>query len=113
MTDHAVYPSLKERVVFISGGGSGIGASLVEHFCRQGSKVAFVDLAKEASETLVRDLADKGLPAPLFIECDLRDIAQLRAAVGRAKEALGAIRVLVNNAAHDQRHQIDEVTPEY
>ena len=113
MSNYAIYPSLKDRAVFVTGGGSGIGASIVEHFCAQGSKVAFVDIAREASETLVKAIAGKGLPAPLFIACDITDIPALQKAIAEAKQKLGPIRVLVNNAAHDQRHAIDTVTPEY
>ena len=71
---YAIYPSLKGRSVFITGGGSGIGASLVRHFAAQGSKAAFVDIAVEASEQVVTDVAAAGDPKPLFIRCDLRDI---------------------------------------
>ncbi len=113
MSNYAIYPSLKDRAVFVTGGGSGIGASIVEHFCAQGSKVAFVDIARAASEALVKAIAGKGLPAPLFIECNITDIAALQKAIAEAKQKLGPIRVLVNNAAHDQRHPIDTVTPEY
>jgi len=113
MSNYAIYPSLKDRAVFVTGGGSGIGASIVEHFCAQGSKVAFVDIAREASEALVKAIAGKGLSAPLFIACDVTDIPALQKAIGEAKQKLGPIRVLVNNAAHDQRHAIDTVTPEY
>jgi NAD(P)-dependent dehydrogenase (short-subunit alcohol dehydrogenase family) len=72
-----------------------------------------VDIQREASEALVARVAARGLPAPTFIPCDLRDIAALRAAVARAEERLGAVRVLVNNAGHDERHAIEAVTPEY
>jgi NAD(P)-dependent dehydrogenase (short-subunit alcohol dehydrogenase family) len=113
MSNYAIYSSLKDRAVFVTGGGSGIGASIVEHFCVQGSKVAFVDIAREASETLVKAIAGKGLPAPLFIACDVTNIEALQKAIAEAKQKLGPIRVLVNNAAHDQRHAIDTVTPEY
>jgi len=113
MSNYAIYPSLKDRAVFVTGGGSGIGASIVEHFCAQGSKVAFVDIAREASEALVKSMAAKGLPAPLFIECNVTDIPALQKAIADAKQKLGPIRVLVNNAAHDQRHPIDTVTPDY
>jgi len=113
MSQTAIYPSLKDRTVFITGGGSGIGASIVEHFCAQGSKVAFVDIAREPSQALVKALAGKDLPAPLFIECNVTDIPALQRAVAETTQKLGPIRVLVNNAAHDQRHPIDSVTPEY
>ena len=113
MTGTATYPSLKDRVVFISGGGSGIGASIVEHFCQQGAKVGFVDLDEAASQELVEAMASAGHYRPHFIACDLRDIEALRAAIGAVRAALGPITVLVNNAANDQRHDLDEVTPEF
>ncbi len=109
----AHYPSLKDRVVFVTGGGSGIGASIVKHFCAQGARVAFADMDVSASQQLVGSLADAGLAPPQFLACDLRDIDALRASITVAREALGAIRVLVNNAAHDERHALDTVTPEY
>ena len=98
------------RAALVTGGGTGIGASIVEHFCAQGSRVAFLDLAEEPSRTLVERL---GEPKPLFIPCDLRDVAALRMAIRTAANALGPIQVLVNNAASDDRHRWDEVTPEY
>lgn len=113
MTASAIYPSLKDRVVFVTGGGGGIGASIVEHFCRQGAKVGFVDVDETASEALVEALAADGLAEPVFVKCDLRDIEALRVAIGQVRSALGPITVLVNNAANDQRHAIDEVTPEF
>jgi D-xylose 1-dehydrogenase len=109
----ATYPSLHGRSVFITGGGTGIGAALVAHFAAQGSKVAFVDIAVQASEQLVKEIAAEGHPQPLFIACDLRDIGALRAAIEEAGDAHGPITVLVNNAAHDERHRIEDVTVEY
>jgi len=113
MSNLAIYPSLKDRVVFVSGGGSGIGASIVEHFCQQGSKVAFVDIDIEASEALVVQMTEAGYPTPLFLNCDLRDIPALQGALAEAADKLGPVRVLINNAARDDRHDMDEVTPEY
>lgn len=113
MPTGAIYPSLKDRAVFVTGGGAGIGASIVEHFCRQGARVAFVDIDEAAGRAVVERFAASDHPAPLFLPCDLRDIPALRAAIARAVEALGPIRILINNAAHDERHAIDEVTPEY
>jgi len=109
----ASYPSLRERVVLITGGGSGIGASMVEHFALQGAKVAFFDIAAGDSGRLVESLAPRCAFAPLFVHCDLTDIAALRAAVASVEAHWGAVRVLVNNAANDDRHKYAEVTPEY
>jgi D-xylose 1-dehydrogenase len=113
MIRSASYPSLEGRVVFVTGGGSGIGASIVEHLCAQGSRVAFVDIERGASEALVDTIGRRGQPAPAFLPCDVRDIAALRAALAQVRERLGPIRVLINNAAHDERHAIEGVTPEY
>lgn len=109
----AVYPSLSDKVVLVTGGGSGIGASIVEQFVKQGSKVAFVDLNEGAAHALVERLGQERAGPPLFLSCDLRDIGALRRAVDSVRTELGPIEVLVNNAAHDERHAIDSVTPEY
>jgi len=109
----ASYPSLSDRVVLVTGGGTGIGAELVESFARQGARVAFLDLAREPSEALAARLAETARHAPLFLEFDLRDTAALKGAAGRVAERLGPVRVLVNNAADDDRHRFEDVTPEY
>lgn len=109
----ASYPSLRGRSVFVTGGGSGIGATIVAAFARQGARVAFVDIAREASEALLRQLAEEGLPAPWWEVCDVRDIAALQSAIARAAEAIGDIAVLVNNVASDDRHAIESVTVDY
>lgn len=111
--DYAIYPSLKGRSIFITGGASGIGESLVRHFCAQGGKVAFVDLASDAGHSVARSIADSGQPEPLFIPCDLRDIAALRAAIAEAATANGAISVLCNNAGNDDRHRTEDVDVGY
>ena len=108
----ATYPSLSERVVFITGGGSGIGAAMVAAFAGNDARVAFVDIDRAASEALVEGLSGCRHP-PLFLPCDLTDIEALQAAIGQTRERLGPIAVLVNNAANDERHEIDEVTPDY
>jgi D-xylose 1-dehydrogenase len=113
MIGTASYPSLEARAAFVTGGGSGIGASIVEHLCAQRARVAFVDIDCASSEALVKTVAERGHPAPTFIPCDLRDIPALKSAIAEARARLGAIRVLVNNAAHDERHTIERVTPEY
>src|SRR5260370_4828556 len=113
MVRYASYPSLEDRVVFVTGGGSGIGASVVEHLCAQRARVAFVDIQREASDALVVRIAARGVPGAAFIACDRQDMAALRAAIAQVEARLGAVRVLVNNAAHDERHAIEAVTPEY
>ena len=109
----AHYPSLDGRVVFVTGGATGIGADIVEAFARQRAKVAFVDLQSHAGDMLTERLAALGLPKPLCLTCDVTDIASLQAAIARTRDALGPIGVLVNNAANDQRQGIDEVTVEF
>jgi D-xylose 1-dehydrogenase len=109
----AQYPSLKGRRVFITGGGSGIGACLVDGFLRQGALVAFVDVGREPSEQLLQRLASRAPQAPWFRQCDVRDIAALQAAIQDAAAALGDFHVLVNNVASDDRHATQEVTPDY
>lgn len=113
MSVYASYPSLKGRSVLVTGGGSGIGASIVECFCEQGSKVAFIDFDAGASKATVDAVAAKFDNRPLFLEADLRDIGALRSSVKEAAGAHGPITVLINNAARDDRHKFDEVTPEY
>ncbi len=108
----AIYPSLRGRRVLVTGGASGIGASIVEHFARQGSHVGFLDIDTAAAAALLARLP--AAATVRFEPVDLRDIAALRAAIARLRAALGGgIEVLVNNAARDDRHAIDEVTPEY
>lgn len=108
----ARYPSLQDRVVLITGGATGIGAAMVEAFAGQGSRVAFLDIQADAGAALVGRLGD---PAHrlLFLPCDLTDIAALRARIEQIRDALGPVTVLVNNAANDERHEVDAVTPDY
>jgi D-xylose 1-dehydrogenase len=103
---YARYPSLLDRVVFITGGGSGIGAAMVEAFAAQKANVAFVDIAVEPSKALAARLGAFE-PAPLFLHCDLVDIAALEAAMEEVRQRLGPIGVLINNAANDQRQEVD------
>lgn len=110
MTNHAQYPSLKNRTVLITGGGSGIGASLTAAFLGQGARVGFLDYDREVAGALMAELNSPNLH---FEYCDLRDIEALRAAVKAVSAALGPITILINNAARDDRHSIESVTPEY
>jgi len=112
-TNFAHYPSLRGRVVLITGGASGIGAEHVTQFARQGANVAFLDIDDAAAAALIAGLQAEGLAAPLFLHCDLTDIAALQTAIGTVATQLGAISVLVNNAANDQRHDWRTVTPAY
>ena len=113
MPSFASYPSLLGRVVFVSGGGSGIGASIVEHFCEQGAKVGFVDIDEAASQALVETIRRKGHLAPAFSKSDVRSTKAYQAAIGEIASRLGPIGVLVNNAARDDRHTLDEVDEAY
>jgi len=108
MTEFASYPSLKNRTVFVTGGASGIGASIVEAFAVQGAKVGFVDLDEASSAALMaaHDNVDYEI-------CDLRDVDALRAGFAALATRLGAATVLVNNAARDDRHSWQDVTAEY
>lgn len=108
----AIYPSLKDKRVFISGGGSGIGEGLVEAFARQGARVAFCDIAVAESEALVARLDDAPV-APVFHAVDLRDLDSVQAMIGSIEQRLGGIDIVINNAANDDRHSIEEVTPAY
>lgn len=108
----AIYPSLKGKRVFISGGGSGIGEGLVEAFVAQGAHVAFCDIAEAESRALVERLGDAAF-TPIFHPIDLRDIDAVQAMMATVESELGGIDILVNNAANDDRHTIAEVTPAY
>ncbi len=110
--NYAHYPSLQDKVVLITGGGSGIGASMVEHFAQQGSRVAFLDLDETSAKKLLESVSG-AKHVPLFLKCDLTDISALRSAIQEVESRLGAVNVLVNNAARDDRHKTEEVTPEY
>lgn len=108
----AIYSDLMDKVVLVTGGGSGIGESIVRRFAEQKCKVAFIDIAKDQSTRLAAELAAKDHHV-LYEAADLRDIAALRAAIARIVEHFGPIQILINNAAHDERHETRDVTPEY
>ena len=107
------YFDLENKRVFITGGGSGIGASIVEHFCEQGSEVYFVDINAEESKKLVDEMKNKKFKEPTFIECDLINIKLLQETISKILTEKGPINILINNAANDTRHKIDDVTVEY
>jgi NAD(P)-dependent dehydrogenase (short-subunit alcohol dehydrogenase family) len=103
----ATYPSLNHQVVFVTGGASGIGASLVEEFHAQGSEVAFVDLLEDEGKTLAAKLG-----GGWFRRCDVTDAEALQAAIGDAAAALGPVTVLINNVANDARRKAADTTPQ-
>lgn len=111
--DLATYPSLRGRPVIITGGATGIGAAFVRAFAEQGAAVAFVDIQDEPASVQSAELAEAGCPRPWYRHCDLRDVEALQAAIADAAAALGPVRVLVNNAASDDRHAVEAVTPAY
>jgi NAD(P)-dependent dehydrogenase (short-subunit alcohol dehydrogenase family) len=105
---YATYPSLQGRAVLVSGGATGIGAAFVGHFARQGAKVAFLDVDEAGAAALLDALRD--VPhAPAFLRCDVTDLDALRGAIDAARERIGPIAVLVNNAANDVRHALADV----
>ncbi|MBB6511062.1 NAD(P)-dependent dehydrogenase (short-subunit alcohol dehydrogenase family) [Rhizobium soli] len=108
----AIYPDLQGKTVLVTGGASGIGAALVRAFAEQGSRVGFLDRDVEAGEALMQALTAEGRHV-LFVPVDLRHIEALRAGVEKVRETFGGITVLVNNAAHDERHAAEDVTEEY
>jgi NAD(P)-dependent dehydrogenase (short-subunit alcohol dehydrogenase family) len=111
--DVARYPSLRGKGVVITGGGSGIGASLVEHFVAQGCKVGFIDLDGEVAAQNADAVERATGTRPDYAVADLRDVEALRAAIGKLGETIGPVRVLVNNAGNDDRKPIEDVTPQY
>lgn len=114
MPDYATYPSLQDRVVFVSGGAVGIGGNMVRLFAAQGAKVAFIDIDAEQGRNNANWCQEQGYAhTPLFLEGDVRDIPRLEACIDQAAEHFGPIQVLINNAANDDRHNFGEVTPEY
>jgi NAD(P)-dependent dehydrogenase (short-subunit alcohol dehydrogenase family) len=112
----AMYPSLSGRPVVITGGASGIGRALVDAFVAQGAKVAFLDIDEKGGVEFAAELADRAQATnctpPLFLPCDVTIVAELKRSIGIAEKSLGGLQVLVNNAANDSRHTLDEMTSE-
>ena len=107
------YSDLKNKRIFITGGGSGIGASIVEHFCEQDSEVYFVDINMKDSKKLISTINKKKFKAPTFIECNLLNIQKLQKIIKKIISTKGPIHSLVNNAANDERHTTEEVSEKY
>ena len=112
-TRYTQYASLLGRVVFISGGSSGIGAELVRAFAAQGAKVAFCGTKPEGGRGLIDEAAEAGQVMPWYAPCDVRDVVAYQALLARVASELGPVRVLVNNAGRDDRHAMEDVTPEF
>lgn len=113
MSSYALYPSLQDRAVLITGGATGIGQTLVEAFAAQGARVAFIDLAAAEGEALAARLAGSARHAPAFVAADLSQVDALRAAIATLRERVGPFTVLLNNAANDKRHAVPDTTPEF
>jgi NAD(P)-dependent dehydrogenase (short-subunit alcohol dehydrogenase family) len=111
--DDASYPTLKDKVVFVTGSGSGIGESIVEHFCAQDARVTFADIQEDASQALVERIGERGHRKPRFVACDLKQVDALHEAIECAGREDGPVKVLVNNAGNDDRHRIENVTVDY
>jgi NAD(P)-dependent dehydrogenase (short-subunit alcohol dehydrogenase family) len=109
---YATYPDLKGKRVVITGGGSGIGGELTTAFAGQGARVFFLDIAEQASRELEATLSASPI-APKFIKCDLTNLDELKAVFARIQEEAGGVDILLNNAANDDRHEIEDVTPAY
>ncbi|MFN3668227.1 MAG: SDR family NAD(P)-dependent oxidoreductase [Brevundimonas sp.] len=105
----AVYPDLSGKTVIVTGGAAGIGEAIVRAFVGQGSRVGILDVDLERGERLAAELGD----AVRFVSCDVTDIAGLQSAIGAVRAAFGPIDCLINNAAHDERHETLEVTEAY
>jgi D-xylose 1-dehydrogenase len=108
-----LYPSLAGRLVFVSGGSSGIGAELVRSFAAQGSTVAFCGTRPDGGDQLIDEIRAKGQPLPIYAACDVRDAPAYQALLRDVIARAGPIRVLVNNAGRDDRHAMEDVTPEF
>lgn len=106
----ASYPDLRDSAVFITGGGSGIGAGFVRAFCRQGARVAFVSLDADKAQRLCSEVEEETGIAPYFQRCDISDVESLQSCIESAARKLGTIRILINNAARDTRHRLEEFT---
>jgi D-xylose 1-dehydrogenase len=109
----AIYPSLRERVVVVTGGASGIGEAIVAAFAAQGAQVVFLDVQDEPAEQLIRRLKSAGAPTPVYYRCDLTDISALEIVMAEVIKKFTTVDVLVNNAGNDTRHSIEDVTSDY
>ncbi len=108
MTSTTIHSSLRGRIALVTGGASGIGEAIVRGFVRNGSRVAVLDVARQAGEALASELGSD----VVFLPCDLTDVEALRIAARETEARLGPVLALVNNAGNDQRHTLEDITPE-
>jgi NAD(P)-dependent dehydrogenase (short-subunit alcohol dehydrogenase family) len=113
MSNFATYPSLAGKLVLVTGGAQGIGAAAVEQFAQQGARVAFLDLADESAAVLIARLTPLVSHPPIYRTCDLADVSALQSTIAEVTSTFGAPSALVNNAASDDRHRFQDVTPDY
>jgi len=113
MESFTKFAGLENAAVLVTGGAAGIGSAIVETFVRQGSRVIFFDLDVDASAELVARLGRGAKLIPEFVAVDLKDLHLLKATLESIQERVGPIRVLVNNAANDERHEMEDMTPEF
>ncbi|MDN3495717.1 SDR family oxidoreductase [Planococcus sp. APC 4015] len=106
---YATYPSLEGRTVIVTGGSTGLGAEFVRQFAAQGARVGFVDIDVVNGEALAAELGE----SVCFVPCDVRDVGDLERAIDDLVRRLGPVTVLINNAAHDERHSIDQLDVDY
>lgn len=111
MSSFATYPSLVDRAVLITGGATGIGAAFVTHFAQQGARVAFLDI-DEKGATALRAALPETRHEPIFLRCDVTDVDALRTSIAEASSHIGKISVLINNAANDRRHHLEDTSPD-
>ena len=109
MPGSAIYPSLEDKIIFITGGASGIGASIVRAFDRQGAVAGILDIDSASANKLINDLDGPHQ----FVQCDLRNIGELTSAISNLERKIGKAQVLVNNAARDDRHDWREIDANY
>ena len=94
---NAIYPDLKDKIVLITGGGSGIGSSIVEHFCEQGSVVYFIDINEDASKKLIEECKNKKISIPIYIKCDLLNVKELQEQLQKAYQRIGELNEISNS----------------
>ena len=113
MESFTKFSGLEDAVVLVTGGATGIGSAVVEKFVHQGSRVVFLDINTDASRALISRLAPGAKASPEFVYADLKEVQSLKGMIESICRRVGPVRVLVNNAANDERHKMEDITPEY